>query len=186
MVAVSLRGATPMLWRQPSRLQEGDIARSDNIPLQRCVIKARLRRLDWIYLDAPVYFITCCTRDRRHFPSLQKVRDAIQAYGERGRDEFGIALGRYVVMPDHVHLFVSGLHNVQLSRWIAGLKRAIAIANETRGAFWQPTFFDHVLRSGESYAQKWTYVCENPVRAGLVKTIGEWPYQGEVVALTWT
>lgn len=35
---------------------------------------------------------------------------------------------------------------------------------------WQREFFDHVLRSVESYGQKWDYVKENPVRAGLVKT----------------
>jgi|GEM_PF-3387382 len=31
---------------------------------------------------------------------------------------------------------------------------------------WQKTFFDHVLRNSESYADKWEYVSENPVRAG--------------------
>jgi putative transposase len=47
--------------------------------------------------------------------------------------------------------------------------------------FWQEGFFDHVLRSDESYSQKWNYVRENPVRAGLVKSVEEWPYQGEIV-----
>jgi hypothetical protein len=42
-------------------------------------------------------------------------------------------------------------------------------------------FFDHVLRSNESYAQKWTYVRENPLRAGLAKSAEQWPYQGEIV-----
>jgi len=40
---------------------------------------------------------------------------------------------------------------------------------------------DHVLRSNESYSQKWNYVRENPVRAGLVKSAEDWPYQGEIV-----
>jgi REP-associated tyrosine transposase len=48
---------------------------------------------------------------------------------------------------------------------------------------WQPGFFDHVLRSDESYAQKWEYVRENPVRAGLVMTADEWPFQGEIVVI---
>ena len=39
----------------------------------------------------------------------------------------------------------------------------------------------HVLRSDESYSQKWNYVRENPVRAGLVKSAADWPYQGEIV-----
>ena len=52
------------------------------------------------------------------------------------------------------------------------------------GAVWQGEFFDHVLRSSESYSQKWGYVKENPVRADLVKKSDEWPWQGEVESLT--
>jgi putative transposase len=48
---------------------------------------------------------------------------------------------------------------------------------------WQEEFFDHVLRSSESYSQKWDYVKENPVRAGLVKSSKEWPWQGEIEPL---
>ena len=45
---------------------------------------------------------------------------------------------------------------------------------------WQKGFFDHILRASESYSQKWLYVAENPVRAGLVKNRTEWPWQGEI------
>jgi hypothetical protein len=52
-----------------------------------------------------------------------------------------------------------------------------------RTSLWQPGFFDHILRSDESYAEKWNYVRDNPVRAGLVKDADKWPYQGEVVRI---
>jgi len=45
---------------------------------------------------------------------------------------------------------------------------------------WQAEFFDHILRSSESYSQKWDYVRDNPARAGLVPNADEWPYQGEI------
>jgi len=48
---------------------------------------------------------------------------------------------------------------------------------------WQPGFFDHVLRSDESYVQKWKYVRDNPVRANLVELWDQWPYQGEIVPI---
>jgi len=41
----------------------------------------------------------------------------------------------------------------------------------------------NVLRSSESYSQKWDYVRENPVRAGLVANADDWPWQGEVESL---
>jgi REP element-mobilizing transposase RayT len=48
---------------------------------------------------------------------------------------------------------------------------------------WQRRFFDHVLRNEESYAQKWEYVRENPVRAGLVANANDWPYAGEIIRI---
>jgi REP element-mobilizing transposase RayT len=96
-------------------------------------------------------------------------------------------------MPDHVHLFVRGDRNFSLSAWIGGLKRAVSVAvseepQATRlplqeRRLWQPGFFDHILRSDESYAEKWNYVRDNPVRAGLVKAADDWLYQGEIVVI---
>ena len=48
------------------------------------------------------------------------------------------------------------------------------------GSLWQTEFFDRILRSGESYTQKWNYVRDNPVRDGLVMNSGDWPWQGEI------
>jgi hypothetical protein len=53
------------------------------------------------------------------------------------------------------------------------------VSNKRTG--WQEGFFDHLLRTNESYSQKWNYVRENPVRDGLVKSAADWPYQGEIV-----
>jgi putative transposase len=147
------------------------------------VIKRRPQRLEITFSTDPVYFVTFCTRNRQAIPDLRKAQTALHAYARRGVKDFGTALGRYVIMPDHIHLFVCGDVDFVLSKWVAGLKRAILQALCIRGEFWQPTFFDHVLRSEESYSEKWEYVCENPVRAGLVKRSEDWPYQGEPVVI---
>ncbi len=99
--------------------------------------------------------------------------------------EKNVAVGRYVIMPDHVHLFVSGNAEFNLGLWIRGLKRALATGLTDPGTnrLWQPGFFDHRLRSNESYTAKWDYVHQNPVRVGLVMRAEDWRYQGEVVAI---
>jgi hypothetical protein len=66
------------------------------------------------------------------------------------------------------------------------LKNTISKALRENGVappHWQKTFFDHLLRSSESYSEKWNYVRENPVRAGLVASAEDWPYVGEIFAL---
>jgi len=133
------------------------------------MIKDRPHRLDPICIDQPLYFVTFATRDRRSIPSLDGAELALQQYARCAIVKFNVALGRYVIMPDHVHLFVRGDRDFTLSSWIGGLKRAMSVAVKSL-RLWQPGFFDHILRSDESYAEKWKYVRENPVRAGLVET----------------
>ncbi|MEP6604170.1 MAG: transposase [Spartobacteria bacterium] len=129
-----------------------------------------------------MFFVTFVTRDRKRIPSLYRAQKALHKYGSRALDEFNIAIGRYVIMPDHVHLFVRGGLDFVLSKWVAGAKRAISVTFGT-SRLWQPGFFDHILRSDESYGEKWNYVRDNPVRAGLVKDADEWAYQGEIALI---
>ncbi len=87
-------------------------------------------------------------------------------------------------MPDHLHFFVAGPNDFVLSKWMGTLKRILSKAlppTDSKDPIWQRGFFDHVLRSDESYGKKWNYVRENPVRAGLVTDADDWPYAGEIV-----
>jgi len=96
----------------------------------------------------------------------------------------GVWVGRYVIMPDHLHLFVSfGAEAVSLSMWVKSLKNFLSKALRDSGYFgkhWQKGFFDHVIRSQESYEQKSLYVRDNPIRAGLVRNADDWPYAGDI------
>ena len=42
-------------------------------------------------------------------------------------NKFNVALGRYVIMPDHVHLFVRGDQDLILSSWIGGLEKRTCV-----------------------------------------------------------
>jgi len=102
----------------------------------------------------------------------------------------GWLIGRYVVMPDHVHFFTSPTDGAtkDVSRFISDWKRWTKrqIRRSVMPDFdWQREFFDHLMRGKESYQAKWEYVRANPVRADLVSDAGEWPYQGEIHVLEW-
>ncbi len=87
-------------------------------------------------------------------------------------------------MPDHVHFFAMPLSDSPKSlsqvvgAWKEWTAKAVPRQMLEPGALWQSEFFDHLLRNQESYRDKWMYVRENPVRAGLVRTAEEWPYSG--------
>ena len=74
----------------------------------RAKIKHRPHRLDRIYISQPRYFVTFATRDRASIPSLDCAQVALERYALCAIAKFNVALGRYVIMPDHVNLFVRG------------------------------------------------------------------------------
>jgi REP-associated tyrosine transposase len=145
-------------------------------------IPPRLRR---IFNHDPLFFITFCTHERKKLLASDAVDAAFVAFASQANSQRNIAVGRYVIMPDHVHFFVRGSDDFQLGPWIGRLKQVLAkqIALTETLPTWQRGFFDHVLRSDESYSQKWNYVRENPVRAGLVTKADDWPYSGGIVLI---
>jgi hypothetical protein len=64
--------------------------------------------------------------------------------------------------------------------WKSVSSRRIAAALSIEPLIWQPEYFDRYLRSGENYAEKWHYVEQNAVRAGLVEPVEVWPYRGTI------
>ena len=135
-----------------------------------------------------MYYITACTYNRRRIldrPPCTMHSFNLQ-FGLRA-PEYRVWIGRYVIMPDHIHLFAGFRpESISVSAWIKSLKNATSKTLRKggfHGPHWQKGFFDHVIRSQESYDQKWLYVRDNPVRAGLVRSADEWPYSGEIANL---
>jgi REP element-mobilizing transposase RayT len=145
-----------------------------------------LKRLRSVWAKQPVYFLTVCVANRRPLLAVSTAHDILLDEWKGLHERHGWAIGRYVVMPDHVHFFAaSGWDEVKplslaigkWKEWTA--KRILALANG-EAPLWQPEFFDHLLRSSESRSEKWSYIREDPVYAGLVTRAEDWPYAGWV------
>jgi putative transposase len=150
--------------------------------------REHLRRLPGVWVKNPVYFITLCTYARRPILTGPGTPSLLVAAWRVSPKVNGWSVGRYVVMPDHVHFFARPLADAKSlsdfirdwKRWTAGeLLRVVPCS----APIWQPEFFDHVLRTAKSYEEKWNYVRENPVRAGLVAQADDWSHAGECEAL---
>ena len=64
-----------------------------------------LRRLERIWIDFPIYFVTTCTHDRKPVLARYDAAEVLIDEWRAAHDRHGWAVGRYVVMPDHVHFF---------------------------------------------------------------------------------
>ncbi|MET0581543.1 MAG: transposase [Pseudoxanthomonas sp.] len=92
----------------------------------------------------------------------------------------GAKLLCWVLMPDHWHGMVELQNETQLSvliRLVKGrMARAVNLASGRRGPVWMPGFHDRALRNEESLIGAARYIVANPLRAGLARRIGDYPY----------
>ncbi len=78
-----------------------------------------------------------------------------------------------VLMPDHLHMLASFPRDQEMTKVITGWKSLLA---RKSGILWQRDFFDHRLRSNESWEEKADYLRQNPVRGGLATRPEDWNY----------
>jgi putative transposase len=144
----------------------------------------RLRRLSHTFEPCPLFFVTTCTYARRPLLAEDTAVEILTSEWRRNRDLYGWSVGSYVIMPDHVHFFCRSARDAEsLSDMMRGWKQWTSkrMRRALTGCFrWQAGFFDHVLRSDESYSRKWAYVRDNPVRARLVEQAQDWPFSGHI------
>ncbi len=86
----------------------------------------------------------------------------------------------WVLMPDHFHGLISLDSPLPLSRVVQRLKgRSAQRINqrcERYGRVWQPGFHERALRREDDRRSIARYIVANPLRAGLVRSLGDYPH----------
>lgn len=138
------------------------------------------RRLPHLQMSDRALFVTFNTWQRTPLP--ERVRAAVLEHCLHDHQR-KYWMHAAVVMPDHVHLLFSALTDERgnvygLAEIMQGIKGASAhTVNRLlrrSGRVWSPESFDRSLRRDEGVREKAEYICENPVRAGLVRPDGEY------------
>jgi len=131
-------------------------------------------------------YVTVCANKRR--PILARP-EIVQLLLNCWSNANHWTVGRWIVMPDHLHLFCTPAKfpRTPLKQWMQFWRnestRHWPFPDEK--PIWQSDYFDRQLRSGESYHQKWLYVWENPIKKNFVKKPEDWPFQGEMNVIQW-
>ena len=85
----------------------------------------------------------------------------------------------WVVMPDHIHMLLQ-LGDTRLSQVVKKMKaqsaRKLNREIGRTGRFWAPGFHDHALRKEGDLRGVARYIVANPLRAGLVQRVADYPY----------
>ena len=84
----------------------------------------------------------------------------------------------WVVMPDHLHWLVE-LKQGTLAELMCRVKsrssRSVNLARQQESRLWQRGYHDRALRREEDVKDAARYIIMNPLRAGLVKRVGDYP-----------
>ena len=119
-----------------------------------------------------IYFVTIAAKERSgsaFVAQTDAILDSARHYQKLGKWFVYLLL----VMPDHLHMLVHVPTVKRLADVIAEWKHFLS---RTAQLTFQRDFFDTRIRDKAHYAEKWKYICMNPVTRGLVATPREWPH----------
>lgn len=121
-----------------------------------------------------VYSVTLVTHGR--WPGLADISVARRVIGSL-REMDGIGHSEtlaFCLMPDHLHWLFRLGHGGDLSGVVGQMKgRSARLVPLLR---WQRGFHDHAVRNDEDLRRLARYIVSNPVRAGLVRRVGDHPH----------
>jgi REP element-mobilizing transposase RayT len=118
--------------------------------------------------------ITMVTAERRRvFEQFSAARTLI-GYLKTENDLQRANTVAFVVMPDHLHWLMQLGEGATLSQVVRGVK---SLTSHRLGyAVWQRGYHDHAVRHDEDLKAMSRYVIANPIRAGLVSSVGDYPH----------
>jgi len=88
-------------------------------------------------------------------------------------------------MPDHVHLLLNPLQKgngiwFDLATIMKGIKGTSAVninrILNKKGEVWQREYFDRMIRDENELLEKWEYMWNNPLKAGLANSFDEYNF----------
>lgn len=130
-----------------------------------------LRKDRWS-LSGQVYLLTVVTVYRApRFAEWTVARQAVRAFHSPQVAAHVTTLA-FVVMPDHVHWQAQLNHGGTVSEAVRLYKATVSVA--LGGGAWQRGFHDRALRRQDDVRAVARYIVANPLRAGLVRDIGEY------------
>ena len=133
-----------------------------------------------IYRQGGAFFLTTTVRNRRRAFSSAAVASRCLSILRDVAAKSGVEIDTYCLMPDHLHLLATAEENVDIVAFVHRFKQAAAIECNReigwQGAFWQASYYDHVLREIEDVGPIRDYILGNPVRARIVEDSDDYPF----------
>jgi putative DNA methylase len=127
-----------------------------------------------------VYHTISATRGRKPFLADAENATLVLEAINFVRREGSAYLLAYAILPDHVHLLIAPRKDVSLPEVMKAIKsfsaREINRRVGRKGAVWQQSYYDRVIRDESQLDSVIEYMHRNPVEAGLSQTPQEYAF----------
>ncbi|MBU0651866.1 MAG: transposase [Proteobacteria bacterium] len=157
------------------------------------------------FLPGGTFFFTVVTHGRRPWLCAERARNSLRMAIREVRARRPFAIEAWVLLPDHMHCLwelPEGDHDFSV-RWrliktrvsrecaealeetaveiVGCVSDSVTHKNNSRmrrkeSDLWQRRFWEHAIRDERDYAAHCDYIHYNPVKHGLCKSPGDWPY----------
>ena len=125
-----------------------------------------------------IYLLTAVTYQRRPAFSDWRLGRLLVDQLRSAEEASMVTSLAWVVMPDHLH-WLAQLHRGSLAELMGRIKsrssRAVNLVHGGQGRLWQRGYYDRALRKDEDLKDAARYIVNNPLRAGLVRRVGDYP-----------
>jgi len=121
-----------------------------------------------------IYHITFTTINRAPiFKDFVNARALINILKQSDQLKYTTTLS-FVVMPDHIHWLMQLDGSQSLSNVVKTVKSKASV--QLGRSIWQVGYYDHAVRKDEDIVNIARYIIANPIRAGLVTKVGDYPH----------
>lgn len=142
-----------------------------------CLNAGRLR-MGRLSESGRIYLLTAAVNQRQPFFADWRLGRLVVQQLRQAQEEGWADFLTWVVMPDHMHCLVQ-LRDKTLAELMCRIKSRSSVAvNQAlgrRGRLWQKGYHDRAVRREEDVKALARYVVANPIRAGLVARVHDYP-----------
>ena len=172
----------PMLWKVSAKTYLGGEEMTKSPKGSSQLRKGR------ISLPGTIYFITKATLERLENGVSYKagvlltdgVPEIITGSLKWLEEQDYLELLAYTIMPDHIHLLFKLKEKESLSKVLQKFGsftgRQICLKLDRPGGIWQEGYYDRAIRDEEELQRAFAYILNNPIKAGYVTDLIDWPW----------
>ena len=133
------------------------------------------------YRGRQTYFLTLCTDHRIPHLATQSAAENVRRILLECALRHSFLLHAFCLMPDHAHILAAATADTSDAREFIHLfkqRTAFEFRRTKNVRLWEKSYYDYILRSGDSVEAIACYIWRNPVRKNLCRDPSKYLFSG--------